>query len=159
MAGSEAFLIEANFSAIDKNQRPRLSQRLRHNLSLKALDQLLCDYIHQIGEMSTALATTVEAPEAKPQGMRKNGTLWRRYLSTRTVRSRSNKKAGKQWHEPKSAFRPKAGNSSYAKRLEERKAMSAVKAKEKEMKEEKEAERQVRALPYYQDVCSGLRIV
>lgn len=62
---------------------------------------------------------------------------------------RPNRKAGKQWHAPKSAFRPKAGNSSFAKRLEERKAMDAVKAKEKEMKEEKEAERQVcYPLPY-----------
>jgi len=55
----------------------------------------------------------------------------------------SNDRAGKQWHEPKSAFRPKAGNSTYEKRQEERKAMAAVKAKEKEMKDEKEAERQV----------------
>lgn len=50
---------------------------------------------------------------------------------------------GKQWHEPKSAFRPKAGNGTYEKRQEERKAMDAVKAKEKEMKDEKEAERVV----------------
>jgi rRNA-processing protein CGR1 len=50
---------------------------------------------------------------------------------------------GKQWHEPKTAFRPKAGNSTYEKRQEERKAMAATKAKEKEMKDEKEAERQV----------------
>jgi rRNA-processing protein CGR1 len=50
---------------------------------------------------------------------------------------------GKQWHEPKSAFRPKAGNTTYEKRQEERKAMAVMKAKEKEMKEEKEAERQV----------------
>lgn len=52
---------------------------------------------------------------------------------------------GKQWHAPKSAFRPKAGNASFEKRQEERKAMATVKAKEKEMKEEKEAERQVSA--------------
>ena len=50
---------------------------------------------------------------------------------------------GKQWHEPKSAFRPKAGNSSYGKRRVERIAMSTVKAKEKEMKDEKEADRRV----------------
>lgn len=50
---------------------------------------------------------------------------------------------GKQWHAPRSAFRPKAGNSSYEKRQGERLAMAAVKAKEREMKEEKEAERQV----------------
>jgi len=52
--------------------------------------------------------------------------------------------AGKQWHDQKTAFRPKAGLTSYAKRTEERKALAAVKAKEKEMKDEKEAERQVR---------------
>ena len=46
---------------------------------------------------------------------------------------------GKQWHAPKSAFRPKAGNASFEKRQEERKAMATVKAKEKE------AERQVSA--------------
>ena len=55
----------------------------------------------------------------------------------------SNSNTGKQWHESKSAFRPKAGGSSWEKRQEERKSMAAVKAKEKEMKEEKEAERQV----------------
>lgn len=50
---------------------------------------------------------------------------------------------GKQWHETKSAFRPKAGLSSWEKRSAERVATAAVKAKEKEMKDEKEAERQV----------------
>ena len=54
---------------------------------------------------------------------------------------------GKQWHAPRSAFRPKAGNSTYEKRAEERKVIAAVRAKEKEMKEEKEAERQVRYRP------------
>lgn len=43
----------------------------------------------------------------------------------------------------KSAFRPKAGNDTYEKRNAERVAMNVVKAKEKEMKEEKEAERVV----------------
>lgn len=50
---------------------------------------------------------------------------------------------GKQWHAQKSAFRPKAGHTSYEKRTQERKAMAAMKAKEKEMKDEKEDERQV----------------
>ncbi|RKF81312.1 rRNA-processing protein cgrA [Golovinomyces cichoracearum] len=49
------------------------------------------------------------------------------------------RKNGKQWHEPKTAFRPRAGNSSFAKRAVERTAMLAVKAKENEMKQEKEA--------------------
>lgn len=52
--------------------------------------------------------------------------------------------AGKQWHQTKTAFRPKSNQSSFAKRTEERKAIEAVKAKEKEMKDEKEANRQVR---------------
>lgn len=51
--------------------------------------------------------------------------------------------AGKHWHTPKSAFRPRAGQSSYSARVIERKALEATKAKEKEMKEEKETERQV----------------
>lgn len=53
---------------------------------------------------------------------------------------------GKQWNQPKTAFRPNAGLTSYAKRVQERKAMQVVKAKEKEMKDEKEEERQVSAL-------------
>ena len=50
---------------------------------------------------------------------------------------------GKQWHAQKSAFRPTSGQTSYEKRTAERKAMNAMKAKEKEMKDEKEEERQV----------------
>ena len=51
---------------------------------------------------------------------------------------------GKQWHVKKSAFRPTAGQTSYEKRAAERKTNAAMKAKEKEMKDEKEDERQVR---------------
>lgn len=51
---------------------------------------------------------------------------------------------GKQWHETKKAFRPTAGQTSYAKRQAKDQALAVVKAQEKEMKEEKEAERQVR---------------
>jgi rRNA-processing protein CGR1 len=54
---------------------------------------------------------------------------------------------GKQWHDNKTAFRPRANQTSWDKRTAERKALAAVKAKEKEMKEEKEAERQVRCCP------------
>ena len=50
---------------------------------------------------------------------------------------------GKHWHAQKSAFRPQAGYTSYSKRIDKRKAMEAMKAKEKEMKDEKEAVRQV----------------
>ncbi|EFE34851.1 uncharacterized protein ARB_06617 [Trichophyton benhamiae CBS 112371] len=68
-------------------------------------------------------APTSASGSSKPKGMRKNG---------------------KNWHAPKKAFRPTAGQTSYAKRLEERKAMAVMKEKEKEMKEEKEATRQAR---------------
>ena len=90
-------------------------------------------------EVAAATAPTQNAT-APAQGMRKNGLL--PLLSSFSQRSLLTI-TGKQWHEPKSAFRPKAGNSTYEKRQEERKAMAAVKAKEKEMKDEKEAERQV----------------
>jgi rRNA-processing protein CGR1 len=50
---------------------------------------------------------------------------------------------GKNWHEQKKAFRPTAGQTSYEKRAALRNAMAEVKAKEREMKEEKQAERQV----------------
>merc|ERR1711939_486021 len=63
-------------------------------------------------DMSTEVEVPVDsAAAAAPQGMRKNG---------------------KQWHEPKTAFRPKAGNGTYEKRQAERVAMAAVKADEKE---------------------------
>ena len=55
---------------------------------------------------------------------------------------------GKQWHDNKGPFRPKAGQTSWEKRSEERKALAAVKAKEKELKEEKESERQVGSHPW-----------
>lgn len=52
---------------------------------------------------------------------------------------------GKQWKETKTPFRPKAGKSkSWDVKVAERTKMAAMKAKEKEMKDEKEAERQVR---------------
>lgn len=51
--------------------------------------------------------------------------------------------AGQKWLEPKKAFRPHAGLTSYEQRAKERAAMAAAKEKEKQMKEEKEALRQV----------------
>ena len=56
----------------------------------------------------------------------------------------NNYDTGKQWHAQKSAFRPTSGQTSYEKRTAGRKAMTAMKAKEQEMKDEKEDERQVR---------------
>ncbi|KKA30657.1 hypothetical protein TD95_002666 [Thielaviopsis punctulata] len=61
-----------------------------------------------------------------------------------TVKSLGMRKNGKQWHEPKKAFRPSSGLTSYEKRAKQRMEMAAIKAKEKEMKEEKEEARQQR---------------
>ncbi|KNG51217.1 rrna processing protein [Stemphylium lycopersici] len=64
--------------------------------------------------------------------------------ATETAPVKGMKKNGKQWHDNKGPFRPKANQSTWEKRLADRKALAAVKAKEKELKEEKEAERQRR---------------
>jgi hypothetical protein len=54
---------------------------------------------------------------------------------------------GKQWHAPKKAFRPASGLTSYEQRAKLRVTQAATKAKEKELKEEKEAERKVHISP------------
>ena len=54
------------------------------------------------------------------------------------------RKNGKNWHAQKKAFRPTAGQTSYAKRMDQEKARKATKALEKEMKDEKEQERNQR---------------
>jgi hypothetical protein len=89
-------------------------------------------------EVANAVAS--EGVVSQPQGRRKNGKSTRLPANCPQVLTTV---PGKQWHKPKTAFRPKAGSSSFEKRQEERKAMAAVKAKEKEMKDEKEAGRQV----------------
>jgi rRNA-processing protein CGR1 len=95
--------------------------------------------------MSTEVETKTAAPAAVSavQGMRKNGgfSSMRRIISVTGLTPLS---TGKQWHQTKTAFRPTSGLTSFAKRQEEKKARDAVKAKEKELKDEKEAERQVR---------------
>lgn len=53
------------------------------------------------------------------------------------------RKNGKNWHEPRKAFRPTAGQTSYAKRAARQAETAEVKRVEKDMKDEKEAERQV----------------
>lgn len=53
------------------------------------------------------------------------------------------RKNGKQWHEPKKAFRRTGGQTSYAKRVARESQAAEVKQIEKEMKQEKEDERQV----------------
>jgi rRNA-processing protein CGR1 len=67
-----------------------------------------------------------------------------RPIALTSVTSLLMKHVGKQWHETKKAFRPTSGLTSYTRRQEERTAKDAMKAKEKEMKDEKEATRQVR---------------
>jgi hypothetical protein len=102
--------------------------------------------------MSTEVAPAAVAAPAQasvipaPLGMRKNGKLLVQSHQKRLMVHGRNLtgSSGKQWHEPKKAFRPKAGNNSYEKRAKERQALAAMKAKEKEMKDEKEADRQVR---------------
>lgn len=111
---------------------------------------------------TTTAAVAATAAPAKPLGMRKNGmAVILRYPSVTCLAWATRllhpavlsiffsclTKAGllgKQWHETKKAFRPGSGVTSYEKRAKQRVEMAAVKAKEKEMKDEKEAERQVR---------------
>lgn len=74
---------------------------------------------------TSSTAAPVAAPETKTSavaGIRKNG---------------------KQWHEPKKAFRKVTGQTSYAKRVQRESQAAEVKQIEKEMKQEKEDERQV----------------
>ncbi|KAK3329417.1 hypothetical protein B0H66DRAFT_23767 [Apodospora peruviana] len=54
------------------------------------------------------------------------------------------RKNGKQWHAVKKAFRPASGLTPYEQRAKLRVAQATMKAKEKELKDEKEAERQRR---------------
>jgi len=51
---------------------------------------------------------------------------------------------GKQWHDTKKPFRPTSGQTSYALRKAQDVDRAVTKANEKEMKEAKETERQVR---------------
>jgi len=53
------------------------------------------------------------------------------------------RKNGKHWHEPKKPFRPNAGQTSYAKRVQRQAQEAEVKKLEREMKAEKEDERKV----------------
>lgn len=64
-------------------------------------------------------------------------------MSAKIPQVTGQKKNGKNWHENKAAFRPLAGQTSYAKRAAKQKQEAEVKKMEKEMKDEKEQERQV----------------
>lgn len=96
-------------------------------------------------------ATAVESAPAQDvagiatfPGMRKNGAS----IYTHGVRLLAlTRPTGKQWHGQKKAFRPASGLTSYEKRARDRVAQAAMKAKEKELKEEKEAERKVHTPP------------
>jgi hypothetical protein len=97
--------------------------------------------------MSTDTSNT---SSAEVKGLRKNGENEHQLCAVERWASYATGYAlmiflhlGKQWRLPKTAFRPNAGLTSYSKRVEERKLQQAVKAKEKELKEEKEAKRQV----------------
>ncbi|KAJ5915269.1 hypothetical protein N7454_011023 [Penicillium verhagenii] len=108
--------------------------------------------------MSTSVETpAVPAPIAKAEGMRKNGqsTKLPKPAQSPLFESRCIRFCldptnpivaflflGKNWHDNKRAFRPTAGLTSYTKRQELRKHQDAVKEREREMKQEKEAERQ-----------------
>ncbi|KAL9021264.1 MAG: hypothetical protein Q9185_001548 [Variospora sp. 1 TL-2023] len=54
------------------------------------------------------------------------------------------RKNGKQWHTPRGAFRPTSNLTSYASRISAQKSAAATKCKEREMKADKEEERQRR---------------
>lgn len=64
-------------------------------------------------------------------------------VATPTTAVAGLRKNGKQWHEPKKAFRLTAGQTSYAKRVARESQAAEVKKVENEMKVEKEQERQV----------------
>lgn len=107
--------------------------------------------------MSAAVEAVVKGPEPAsqaqaqaPKGMRKNGMNIPVFLivsyypiQIHILTYLPRRFTGKNWHDNKTAFRPTAGQTTYAKRVEERKAREAMKEKEKGMKDEKEAERQV----------------
>jgi rRNA-processing protein CGR1 len=95
--------------------------------------------------MSEAVETQPPAADtvSAVKGMKKNGTY--PTFDPRDVPQLTGIFTGKQWHDNKTAFRPRANQTSWDKRTAERKALAATKAKEKELKEEKETERQVRS--------------
>lgn len=103
------------------------------------------------GDEAPALVpTSGEEKTPKPLGMRKNGRLLARSprcsVRLQTKQLLTILPAGKQWHEPKKAFRPTKGLTTYEKRTKERAAMLQMKAKEKELKDDKEQARKVSPL-------------
>lgn len=86
---------------------------------------------------------STEAKTVQPQGLRKNGMHIQGKMGKVNSLETDTQSSGKQWHAPRKAFRPGSGLKSYEKRVQERTATAEMKAKEKEMKDEKEEERQV----------------
>lgn len=79
---------------------------------------------------------------SQAHGMRKNGkSAFYHFRSGKSILTHA---SGKQWHGVRTAFRPTAGQTSYAKRAAKTQELAVTKAHEKELREEKEAERQVR---------------
>ncbi|KAI1618501.1 hypothetical protein EDD37DRAFT_647296 [Exophiala viscosa] len=64
--------------------------------------------------------------------------------SQQTTQKHGKRVNGKNWHAPKKPFRPTAGQTAYSKRKEQDQIKQAVKAREQEMKDEKEQERSSR---------------
>ncbi|KIV85812.1 hypothetical protein PV11_01468 [Exophiala sideris] len=64
--------------------------------------------------------------------------------SQQTIQKHGNRVNGKNWHAPKKPFRPTAGQTAYAKRKEHDQIKQATKVREREMKDEKEQERNSR---------------
>ena len=98
---------------------------------------------------TTITGSTVSKPHLSALtalSLRKNGSITLSDIDIPQIHpwKTSNSFPGKHWHTPKSAFRPRAGQTSYTLRATERKATQAMKAKEKSMKDEKAAEREVR---------------
>jgi hypothetical protein len=107
--------------------------------------------------MSSAIPTSSANPV---KGMRKNGKILSPssltllhcsvkgfqlfyYLPRAAPADRLSVSTGKNWRDSKKPFRPTSGLTSYEKRLEARKRQEAVKEHERELREEKEAERKV----------------
>ena len=86
---------------------------------------------------ATALRSTLHA--AQKVGKRVNGKILSRNLITTSFTLTL--LAGKNWHALKKPFCPTSSQTTYAKRKEKDEATQVIKAREQEMREEKEAER------------------
>ncbi|KAK5088544.1 rRNA-processing protein cgr1 [Lithohypha guttulata] len=83
--------------------------------------------------------TTVEDTQSQPVAME-----FAKATTVSTSAPAGIRVNGKNWHAQKKAFRPTAGLTSFQKRMEMEQVKKATKAKEQEMKDEKEQERNSR---------------